>query len=42
MGQMVYPLLTEQQRIYLRQQIDRICQAAEDLYRLIEERNKTP
>ncbi len=40
--QMVYPLLTEQQRIYLRQQIDRICQAAEDLYRLIEERNKTP
>lgn len=40
--QMVYPLLTEQQRIYLRQQIDRICQAAEYLYSLIEERNKTP
>ena len=40
--QMVYPLLTEQQRIYLRQQIDRICQSAEYLYRLIEERNKTP
>lgn len=40
--QMVYPLLTEQQRIYLRQQIDHICQAAEYLYNLIEERNKTP
>lgn len=40
--QMVYPLLTEQQRIYLRQQINCICQAAEYLYSLIEERNKTP